>query len=262
MQSSCNLIKNQNALVSGGKKIRTIYHTTNGEILEQYDEEEINTTEMEELVSKYEDLASTILMKARSDAEKIVLEARQQAVVIEKDAYEKGYEQGSQNGYDDGYKKGYEQAIVDSENKVNTIINRASSILSTASNDYKNYMDSKKFEITELCLEISRIVCNKNFEKEESILRVIEPIIENYKGEKSLIIRCNTEYLQAIKEKAELWKNTYNIKGEIFILEDPLMEMGNAIVETEKGKATVGIDITFEKIEKIVREKMIGGINA
>ena len=93
-------------------------------------------------------------------------------------------------------------------------------------------------------------------------MKLIEPIIENYKGETSLIIRSNTKYTEALKDITSLWKNTYNIKGEIFILEDPLMEIGNAVVETNKGKATVGIDISFERLEKIIKERMVGGDNA
>ncbi|MDZ5034412.1 flagellar biosynthesis/type III secretory pathway-like protein, partial [Clostridium perfringens] len=37
---------------------------------------------------------------------------------------------------------------------------------------------------------------------------------------------------------------------DIFILEDPLMESGNAVIEKNTGKAVIGLDIALEKLEE------------
>lgn len=257
MQLSCNLIKRGNALIGGDKRIKTRYSTGNEEV-----EEEVCVTmdfEMEEMIKQYEQLAANILVKSRSDAEKILIESQEKAALIEKKAYEMGYDQGKSNGYEDGYNEGYNRAIIDSEEKVNAIINSANTILCTASDDYKAYMDKKREEIISLAFEMAKVITKKEFEKSESILKLIEPAIESYKGEESLIIRCNTQYVEIIKSKLELWKNTYNLKGEIFILEDLLMDNGNAIVENKTGKIQVGMDIALEKLEEVVKVQIAGG---
>ena len=83
----------------------------------------------------------------------------------------------------------------------------------------------------------------------EGINPLIENVLEEAKGEKNIIIRCNNVHVKVIKEKISYYKQAYAIKGEIFILEDELMEPGNAIIDKGTGKALIGLDVALEKLE-------------
>jgi len=255
MQSSFNLIKAKNASVKGDKSIDTHY-------VEVKSEESFNNESAESnMLKSYELLGSNIIKKARNDAEKIIIESTKKAKDIERDAYEKGYQQGMANGYEDGSKEGYSKAIEEGQREIGQLIDKANLILSNIEKQYEDYKVNKKEEIINLALEMAKVISAKEFEKSDSLLNLIEPIMEEAKGEENVIIRCNSNYIDSIKEKVVFWKNAYAIKGEIFILEDPIMELGKAIVEKNTGKTTVSVDIALERIEAILKEEFVGGNN-
>lgn len=242
MHSSFNLIKSNSANINGGKEIITDYIN------------EVQEDVSKNILNSYEVIGKKILDKARSDAEIITMEAMKRARDIEKESYTQGYEQGLANGYEDGNQKGYQEAKQKGEIEVNNLINKANEILAKAEQDYENYLNIKKDEIINLSLEMAKMIVAKEFQIDESILNLVEPKIEECKGEHNLIIKCNTKYVEVLKDKISLWKKLYAISGEIFILEDPVMELGNAIIEKDKGKIAVGIDISLSRIEDSLKE--------
>lgn len=255
MQSSFNLIKGKNASVNGDKSIKTQYVQVKNE------ENVIVESAEENMLKSYELLGSNIIRKARNDAERIVVEAMQKAKEIEKEAYEKGYMQGKANGYEDGSNEGYSKAIEAGNAEIGQVIDKAHWILANVQMEYDEYMALKRREIIDLALEMAKVISGKEFEKNDGLLNLIEPIIEEAKGEENIIIRCNGNYINSINERVSYWKNAYAIKGEIFVLEDPIMELGKAIVEKNTGRTIVGMDIALERIEAVLKEQFVGGNN-
>lgn len=256
MQSSFNLIKGKNASVNGDKSINTSYVEVNDS---NNQNGYMETSSEEGLLKNYELLGGNIIKKARNDAERIIVEAVGNAREIEKKSYEKGYTQGKANGYEDGSNEGYSKAIEEGKKEISQIIDKAYSILADAERTYEEYKLDKKKEIINLALEMAKVISAKEFEVNESLLKLIEPIIEEAKGEEGILIRCNGKYIDPIKAKVEFWKSAYSIKGEIFILEDPIMELGKAIVEKKTGRTVVGMDIALERIESVLKEYFGGG---
>lgn len=248
MQSSCNLIKYSLAHSGNSKNIETKYVSAKA----KEETEEKSIIDIDAMVKRYESLGANIIKNAKAEAERIIVNSTERAVELEKCAYEKGYEQGKQNGYEDGYKLGYETAINDTKEKVAEEINNAEYILKTAREDYESYMEEKKQEILKLSLEMARIITGKEFQLSEGILNLIEPVLEDSIGEENIIIRFNPNYKDSLMDKVEYWKKAYRLKGEVFLLEDPLMELGNAVIEKNTGKTIVGIDVTLEKIEEVL----------
>ncbi|MCQ2969533.1 MAG: flagellar biosynthesis/type III secretory pathway-like protein [Clostridium sp.] len=246
MHSSYNLIKSNNASINGGIEIIT-------ERLLSEEEQHSNEVENNQIKS-YEIIGSRILGKARSDAESIVVNAYKQAKDIEKEAYDSGYKQGMSNGYEDGSSKGYIDASNKSSDTLAEAVKKADEILRNAENQVKEYKIKKKSEIIAMSLEMAKLIVKKEFQNDESILNLITPIIEQCKGEENLIIKCNGNYIAAIETKVKGWKKTYAISGEIFVIEDPLMELGNAVIEKSTGKLIVGVDVSLKKLEEAIQE--------
>lgn len=245
MQLSYNLIKNTSALKSSQKTIATNYISR----IEAKDIEKEKLDVEQEIRKSYEVLGSNIIKKAKSEAEDIVMRARVISAEIEKKAYDEGYNQGKSNGFEDGYKEALVKVKSDTNEKVKVRIDEAEEILKSANKEYLEYLNIKEEEIINLAFKIASIIAKKELQKDDGIIPLIEDILEESKAEENIIIRCNTKHVKGIEDKIEYYKKAYAIKGDIFILEDTLMELGNAIIEKNTGKAVVGLDVALEKLE-------------
>ncbi|MCF0148154.1 MAG: flagellar biosynthesis/type III secretory pathway-like protein [Clostridium sp.] len=248
MQSSYNLIKSQSALDASKKVIETNY------TVKHVEGNQDNSYSIEDdFKKKYRILGANIIKKAKQEAEDIKRKSQIIAGEIEKKAYEDGYNQGKSNGYEDGYEDGYRQAIekvtLETEKEVKEKIDKAENTLEKANKEYKEYLLNKEDEILKLAFDMASVIAKNELKHSEGILPLIESILEEAKGEENIIIRCNNIHIKSIKEKVNFYKQAYAIKGEIFILEDELMEAGNAIIDKGTGKATIGLDIALEKLE-------------
>ncbi|MBD7915327.1 flagellar biosynthesis/type III secretory pathway-like protein [Clostridium sp. Sa3CUN1] len=245
MQLSYNLIKNTSALKSSQKTIATNYISR----IEAKDIEKEKLDVEQEIRKSYEVLGSNIIKKAKSEAEDIVMRARVISAEIEKKAYEEGYNQGKSNGFEDGYKEALVKVKSDTNEKVKVRIDEAEEILKSANKEYLEYLNLKEEEIINLAFKMASIIAKKELQKDDGIIPLMEDVLEGARAEENIIIRCNTKHVKGIEEKIEYYKKAYAIKGDIFILEDTLMELGNAIIEKNTGKAVVGLDVALEKLE-------------
>lgn len=266
MQSSYNFIRASNASLEGKREITTKYNSTKVVVNEEEKEDIIPSQEYieqkgEEILESYRERCAQVLNSAQERAEEILENAKSSAEAIEKTSYENGYLQGKSNGYEDGYKEGYSKAQDECYKEISTLINRAETILLSSNKQYEEYLKEKEKCILDLALNMAKIIAKKEFEKTESILSMINPLLEEAKGEENIVIRCNSKYIELLESKKDYFIKYYRLKGEIFILEDPLMELGNITIENKNGKSVVGSDIAIEKIEEIIKEYSLGGQN-
>lgn len=248
MQLSYNLIKSNSALEVSKKKIETNY-IRREETLEENKEQDIKSIEAE-IRKSYESLGASILKKAKREAEELLMKSRKTAIEIEKTSYEEGYAQGKENGFEDGYKEGLQKAKLETEEEVKRYIKKSEKILESANSKFKEYLKLKEKDIINIAFEMAAIIAKKELQQSEGILPLLEDILNEAKAEENIIIKCNTVHVKVIEDKVDYYKKAYAIKGEIFIIEDPLMESGNAIVEKSTGKAIIGLDIGLEKLQE------------
>lgn len=249
MQLSYNLIKNSSALKSSKKIIETSY-ISRAEAEAEAEAEENEKTSIEyEIRKNYEALGANIIKNAKAEAEEMIIKSRELSLEIEKKAYEEGHNQGKLNGFEDGYNEGLEKVKLDTEQEVKLNIEKSEEILKEANREYREYLVNKEKEIIELAFNMASIIAKKELEVSEGMLPLIENVLEEAKGEENIIIKCNSIHIESIKEKIDYYKKAYVLKGEIFILEDTLMEPGNAIIEKGTGKSVVGLDVALEKLE-------------
>ncbi|MGL5352353.1 MAG: FliH/SctL family protein [Clostridium sp.] len=252
MQSSYNLIKSAAATAGNDKIISTKYK--NGELIDVEECVAQNTSVLNEnsIMQSYENIGSGIVKNAKKEAEEIIMKALEESAISERKAYELGYSKGSENGYEDGYKKACEDVERDTEAKVKANIDKSEKILDSASSYYENYMAEKRDEIINLAMEMAKVIAKKELEVNDGILHLIDPILEKAKGEANIVIKCNSIHIEEVRERLEFWQKAYALNGEIFLLEDTLMEPGNAEVQKKTGKTVVGIDIALEKLEELI----------
>jgi len=247
MQSSYSLIKKEQVLSGDLMKI-----STNCDI-KTIDSNNSNIQDNDaNMIGNFEAIGIGIITEAQRKRDQILLESKTQAAFIEKNAYEKGYNQGIQNGHEDGKREAIEATIPQARHEAEEIIHKAETLLSSAEQDYKDYLNKKKQDIINLSFLIAEKIMKKEVLKEDGIDQIIEDAFKLAKGEKNIIIKCNSIYETELKGKIQIWKTTYNITGEIFVLISDDMEPGNAIIEKTTGKMQVGVDIGLEKLKKAI----------
>lgn len=259
MQSFYSVIKNKEVIIAKDKKISTDYKSFKE--IEKLDKEEtfndeFKTNEEEkkkEILKSYNVIGEGIIKAAQNTKEKIVEEALVKAKDIEREAYEKGYSLGLDNGHEDGYKEAYEEYIKKAKEDGEKIKEEANKVLFSANKTYENFLEEKKAEIIKLSLFMAEKIIKKELIKDDGINKIIEDVIEECKGSKSILIKCNPIHKEKISQEIDLWKNKYSIKDKIFALEDEDLEPGNAVIEKETGKSIVGIDIALEKLKEALK---------
>lgn len=196
----------------------------------------------------YEFLGEDIIIESKKKAEKIIIQAIEEAKIIEENAYKNGYEQGFKNGVEDGKREANERIIPNAVAKGENIINEANEILRKAQLDYKNYIIEKSEEIKELSFLIAEKILNKTIDEKEYFIGMIEKALELAKGEKTLLIKCNEKNLNIIEENINKWKLIFNIKENIFVLKDNI-SINEVIIEKDTGEIKVGIETGLKKLK-------------
>lgn len=249
MQSSFNIIKEYKSL-NEKKKISTTYEKglskdENGII---YSGKGVTLEEAKSYLDGYEQIASTILQDANNRSKRLLEESLIKSQLAEKEAYDLGYEQGTKNGFEDGRKEALEEA----KEETGKIIDEATNVLLKAEKDYNDYLERKKIDILNLVLDIASKVLCKEVSENPDISKMVEEAIEISKDEENIIIKCNPVHSEELKKHIDIWKPTYNISKEIYILDIKDMNQGNAIIEKNSGKVKVGIEEGLEKIKKVL----------
>lgn len=258
MQSSYRSLIKKNFAKSGENKVisteyvckKPVFERIEMDQIEEEVIEQVPQIDPEELLKRYEDIGQRIIQDAKREKQAIALRAQMEANAAEKAAYEKGYAQGLENGYEDGYKKVYEENVEAAKAEAAEIVNKAEALLRSAHENYEQYLEDKKLEIIKLALEIAEGITMKTLSEKGAMNSLIEEAFKLSRGEESIILKVNSIHVEELKEQAEIWKKTYGIKNEIFVIADDFINPGNAILEKPNGEVKVGIDIGMEQIRK------------
>jgi flagellar assembly protein FliH len=251
MQLSYNVIKNNSVKKLGSKEI-----VTNSDIQYVCADLEDNAKLH---IENYESLAKNMIENARKQSEAILQKAYEEAKKIQDDAsaaakelqqraYNEGYSEGQLEGFNKAYHETIERARAESEN----IVNNAEELLKSAKDEYDNYVQSKFNELNDLIVAIAEKVLKRQFEDKEAIGNMIYETLEISKGSRSFIIRCNERYVEELKSQIFSWKEQLGFTGDIFVIKDENLELGNAIIDKGNGKIEVGIKFALCRIREIL----------
>lgn len=239
-----SVIKADSAIKQGEKLIKTDERTVQIKAASE------NSSFTDEILLNYENLAETIILKAKKESENIISKALSEAHIIEQQAYEKGYHQGQQNGYEDGYKESYEVNIEKAKIEAAQINDEAMHLLNSAKEVYEEYLKSKEKEVIELSVKMAECILREKLERDQGLNKLIFEAIDISKKSKSYIIKCHPIHIDSVKEKVETWKHMLALNADIFVIEDLTAEPGNVVIEKENGKIQLGMDISMEKLKE------------
>lgn len=254
MQSSYKVIKNYSVNDQGSVQIVTQVNSTQNE--------ELKETNAKIFIESYEALARTMLENARLQADSMLRKAYEEARILEEEASEKGYKEGLEKGYSEGYNEGYNKAYEEGYEKNMQIAlaegekikNNADSILNSCKAYHDNYLIEKENEIRNIIFNIVESVLKAEVKDKDGLNSMIYDALNYAKNSKSIVIKINSLYADALKEKVDDWKKLLPYKGDMFIIEDNSIEDGTAIIERESGMIKISIDSALEKIKEVIFE--------
>ncbi|MEW6326150.1 MAG: FliH/SctL family protein [Thermodesulfobacteriota bacterium] len=185
---------------------------------------------------------------ARKEAGEIIRQAREKAVFIEHEAYEKGYAQGEK----DGFEFGKEKLMVELQNFIRIMreINDLKSLL------YKKWEE----EILTLTLAIARKIIHHEVTTSPELIRCAIKEALNYVVENSKVrIRAHPYDFAFVDEiKEDFLKGIAGLK-HVEIVEDKNITQGGCLLETEFGDIDVTLDGQLAAVEIAIEKVLKAG---
>jgi flagellar assembly protein FliH len=248
MQSSFNVIKNSRVIKQGNREINTqlseaSHVAIHGENLG------IKNPHME----SYENIAKSILAGAKRQSEDIVSKAYIDSVELKAQAYESGMEQGYKDGFESAYNKAMDSAMESSK----LVKAEADSILMSAKHQYNDYLLEKEKHIKALIVNIAESILKKEVKAIDALNEMIFQTLEAERNVKTYIIKVNNCHFDTVRSQIQVFKNKLAFQGDIFVIEDNLLDDGTAVIEKETGKSIVSIAYGLEKIVEVFQQEQI-----
>lgn len=242
MPSLYSIIKNDYVSQQGGRTIET--------------KTDFKTTEKKENENKenyYVNTAEAIIGSANKTKDEILRKAYEDAQNIAKDAYAKGYENGKQKGYKDSYEINIKKANDEAQKIKKDADEKADNILKSARKEYVKYLEDKQGEIKELIISAIESVFKEKFYDDSNIEKFIEDVVDKERNVKVFIIKCNEKHVDYLKSNVDKIKKSKAFKGDIFVIADNSIKIGNILIEKDNGKIYMGIETALKRVENIIK---------
>ena len=207
--------------------------------------ERLNQTrkEEEEIVGKGKNKASEITQKAEEKARQIVEEGESQRNAIIDESREKGYEEGMAKALEEG------------KTQIQRIVGRLEKVLGEAIYKRREIVESSERQLIDMVMTIARKVVKTVSERDKRlVLRTVIDALRWVKGVGKITIRVNIDDLEiASRYRDEFHRSLDHIEG-VRVLEDPSVDKGGCIIETDFGTVDARIASQLEEIENAVRK--------
>ena len=189
--------------------------------------------------------AETLKERSAAQAAQIVEEARRNAELIERQAYEKGYQQGEVAGQEIGRKQ-FESVIKSLESGLKALEEEKGRILREMEPD-----------VLALALAIARKVVHGEIEvNPDVVIRNIRACMGQLANKDKVTVRINpSDYNHVAAYRDNLAEDAAGVRTLAFEA-DPSIPRGGARVETDFGELDARIDQQLEQIEKSLKQTL------
>ncbi len=222
-------------------------------------------TEAARIIKEAEDGAFTHIKKAMEKAKQIEEEARTKAqqIYLEKEEEFKKKAKEEREKLDKeaaeirerAYKEGYEQGFQSGLPEVRRLIDMLKKIIELAIEKRDRIIEDAEAQIIRIILLITRKVVKAISEEERKVVvENIKAALQKVIGATEVVIRVNTVDLEIATEHKELFLQMFEELRNITIIEDPRVDPGGCIIETDFGSVDARIATQLEEIEEKIRE--------
>ena len=196
--------------------------------------------------------------KARLKYNEIIKKKKEEEKNIISDAYTKAneiLENAKQEGYNEGLATGEEKGF----NEIDSLIEEAKTIKENMLAEKESMAKSLEKEIVDLIISSTKKILDYELEKNHSLLlNLVEKGIEKCTYTEKLVIRVNPNDYQVIdSSKNKIYMMTEGIRT-IEVVNDPGLEDGSIIIETESGTVNASLKTQIDQIENIFYDILKG----
>lgn len=187
--------------------------------------------------------ASRIIQDANAEKERIQSESES----IKDAAYKEGYAKG--------YDEGFEKSFADGNNDLTKLNEKLKKILAETINKRNEIIDTAEAQLIEVAILIAKRVVKMLTEKDKGIvIRNIQDALRRIKGRTKITIRVNIDDLEiSARHKDEFYQMLDKIEG-VTVLEDPNVDVGGCMIETDFGDIDARINTQLNEIETAIKE--------
>ncbi|HBE02615.1 MAG TPA: flagellar assembly protein FliH [Spirochaetia bacterium] len=183
-----------------------------------------------------------IIKDARSRAEEIIKEAEARKNDIQQAAHKEGFDKG----FEEAYEKGHEE--------LDRIKGRLEKILGETINKRNEIIESSEKQLINISIAVAKKVVKAITESDQAvILRNVTEALRKVKGRAQVTIRVNINDLElTTRHKDDFYRMLDNIEN-VNVLEDPNIEQGGCIIETDFGDIDARIATQMNEIETAIK---------
>lgn len=190
--------------------------------------------------------SSTSYQQVIKDIEaKLLKEAKEKAIYIEREAYEKGFSQGEKHGFEVGRQR-FEILIQHFRNLLEEIIRKREELFESFKKDLLRLV----LIVTERVIHKELSFCSEAIE--ETLREAFRYIVNN----QQVIIHLNPLDYKYISSHPSIISFIGEGLNEIKLIEDPNITRGGCYLETFFGDVDATIETQFSKIESFIWEKI------
>ncbi len=188
--------------------------------------------------------SSAFLEKLKDVEAGVLKQARDKALYIEQEAYEKGFAQGEKDGLELGQKR------------IDTVVQQVRNILLEMENQRESLYRVYEKEMLQLALAISRKILHHECQVNEDVITAtLREVAKHIVDQRKILLRLNpadAQYIQSHPDKAVPVK-----KGRqgVELLKDPSITRGGCVVETAFGGIDATMETQFDQIVSLLWER-------
>ena len=198
--------------------------------------------EFKKKIDDAESQAKKIIEQAKEEAENIIKEVEDKKVEIIRTAQNEGYEQGKEKGLNEG------------KDTLNSMISHLKKIIGETINKRNEIIESSEKQLCNIAVIIAKKIVKTISETDKGVvLRNVSEALKKVKGRAKVIIRINISDLELVaRHKDNFYRMLDNIEN-VSILEDPYIEKGGCIIETDFGDIDARVSAQLDEIETAVK---------
>ena len=174
--------------------------------------------------------------------------AKEKALHIEKEAYEKGFAQGEKDGLELGQKLG--------QQRIETIVQQMATLLQEIQNRWESLYKTYEREMFQLAVSISKKILHHDLQvNEEIITATLREVSKHIVDQRKVMIRLNPADFQFLQTHAGSVLPPEKGGQGVEMINDPLITRGGCVVETAFGGIDGTIETQFEQIVSLLWER-------
>ncbi|MFB4162665.1 flagellar assembly protein FliH [Alteribacillus sp. JSM 102045] len=224
----------------------------------EYSVEEVRQHELEEQTEKAKE-EKKAAEKLKEQAERELEQARKQ-ISDEEEESKQRIEQAFSEARDNGYKEGFAQGVKDGNASLEAAVEEVQYIITSAKEEYKNYLEKAEPVILELALAVANRVIYKSLNDEDGTwLEIVKNAVQEVKEHEEIAIHVPVSRYEETNQLRQEIENLLTHSEDLLLLPDSQLEDGQCIIETSYGRVDASLDSQLQELKTKLQERLKEG---